>query len=34
MTLAGKFILCNKSDMTPVMAIDLVYGIGKNGHNT
>jgi hypothetical protein len=28
------FVLCNKSDMTPVMAIDLVYGVGKGGHNT
>lgn len=28
------FVLCNKNDMTPVMAIDLVYGSGKNGHNT
>lgn len=28
------FVLCNKDDMTPVMAIDLVYGSGKNGHNT
>ncbi|MFT6269733.1 MAG: hypothetical protein ACJAVV_002560 [Alphaproteobacteria bacterium] len=28
------FVLCNKSDMTPVMAIDLVYGNGQNGHNT
>jgi len=28
------FVLCNKDDMTPIMAIDLVYGSGKNGHNT
>ncbi|MFT4655241.1 MAG: hypothetical protein ACJA0G_001251 [Kangiellaceae bacterium] len=28
------FVLCNKNDMTPVMAIDLVYGSGQNGHNT
>lgn len=28
------FVLCNKDDLTPVMAIDLVYGTGKNGHNT
>jgi hypothetical protein len=28
------FVLCDKSDMTPVMAIDLVYGSGQNGHNT
>lgn len=28
------FVLCDKKDMTPVMAIDLVYGSGKNGHNT
>lgn len=28
------FVLCDKSDLTPVMAIDLVYGIGKQGHNT
>jgi len=28
------FVLCDKNDMTPVMAIDLVYGVGKNGHNT
>lgn len=28
------FVLCDKNDMTPVMAIDLVYGQGKNGHNT
>jgi hypothetical protein len=28
------FVLCDKNDMTPVMAIDLVYGSGKNGHNT
>jgi hypothetical protein len=28
------FVLCNKSDMTPIMAIDLVYGQGPNGHNT
>ncbi|MGB3724159.1 MAG: DUF2726 domain-containing protein [Glaciecola sp.] len=28
------FVLCNKDDMTPIMAIDLVYGTGKNGHNT
>lgn len=28
------FVLCNKDDMTPVLAIDLVYGSGKNGHNT
>lgn len=28
------FVLCDKNDMTPIMAIDLVYGTGKNGHNT
>ncbi len=28
------FVLCNKADMTPVMAIDLVYGSGPHGHNT
>lgn len=28
------FVLCDKNDMMPVMAIDLVYGTGKNGHNT
>ena len=28
------FVLCNKEDMTPIMAIDLVYGVGKDGHNT
>ncbi len=28
------FVLCDKDDLTPVMAIDLVYGVGKNGHNT
>lgn len=28
------FVLCDKSDLTPVMAIDLVYGKGKDGHNT
>lgn len=27
------FVLCNKDDLTPVMAIDLVYGTGVNGHN-
>jgi hypothetical protein len=27
------FVLCDKSDMTPIMAIDLVYGSGPNGHN-
>lgn len=28
------FVLCDRKDMTPVMAIDLVYGNGKDGHNT
>ncbi|MBT1452497.1 DUF2726 domain-containing protein [Glaciecola sp. XM2] len=28
------FVLCDRKDMTPVMAIDLVYGQGKAGHNT
>jgi len=28
------FVLCDRKDMTPVMAIDLVYGNGKEGHNT
>lgn len=28
------FVLCDKNDMTPIMVIDLVYGSGKNGHNT
>jgi hypothetical protein len=28
------FVLCDRKDMTPVMAIDLVYGKGKDGHNT
>jgi hypothetical protein len=28
------FVLCDKNDMTPIMAIDLVYGTGPNGHNT
>jgi len=28
------FVLCDRKDMTPVMAIDLVYGVGKDGHNT
>lgn len=28
------FVLCDKADMTPVMAIDLVYGSGQHGHNT
>nr|WP_136251852.1 DUF2726 domain-containing protein [Ningiella ruwaisensis] len=28
------FVLCERKDMTPVMAIDLVYGSGKDGHNT
>lgn len=27
------FVLCDKNDLTPVMAIDLVYGAGKDGHN-
>lgn len=26
------FVLCDRNDMTPVMAIDLVYGMGKDGH--
>ena len=26
--------MCDKETMTPVMAIDLVYGTGVNGHNT
>lgn len=28
------FVLCDRNDMTPVMAIDLVFGLGKDGHNT
>ncbi|MFC4702037.1 DUF2726 domain-containing protein [Glaciecola siphonariae] len=28
------FVLCDRKDMTPVMAIDLVFGVGKDGHNT
>lgn len=28
------FVLCDKTDMTPIMVIDLVYGSGPNGHNT
>jgi hypothetical protein len=28
------FVLCERKDMTPVMAIDLVFGLGKDGHNT
>jgi hypothetical protein len=28
------FVLCDRKDMTPIMAIDLVFGIGKDGHNT
>lgn len=28
------YVLCDKNDMTPVMAIDLVYGSGAHGHNT
>ena len=26
------FVLCDRKDLTPVMAIDLVYGKGKDGH--
>ncbi|MGQ8365291.1 DUF2726 domain-containing protein [Glaciecola sp. 1036] len=33
---AGKkhvdFVLCDRKDFTPVLAIDLVYGQGKDGH--
>lgn len=28
------FVLCERKEMTPVMAIDLVFGVGKDGHNT
>lgn len=27
------YVLCNKDDMTPVLAIDLVHTMGKDGHN-
>ncbi|WP_395340597.1 DUF2726 domain-containing protein [Ningiella sp. W23] len=28
------FVLCDKKDLSPVMAIDLVMGNGQTGHNT
>ncbi|MFC3123279.1 DUF2726 domain-containing protein [Agaribacter flavus] len=27
------FVLCDRKDLSPVMAIDLVYGTSKDGHN-